>query len=145
MADKGFDQPRPAEPRQIPPQGHSFKTGSLVFVKGQNGEVEDWAVHSFDTETRLFRLVRLAEVNGEKGFIQRFDSFQRLSELNDPTDPFRIGALVSLQRSDGRVEDDWTSKGKDPKTGRYVLEKPDGHGGILRKNLTEEALRQLNS
>lgn len=165
MSDKGFDVPRqpdsrPAgvaarlrsfvrrklsvEPPPSPQGERKVKPGSMVIVRLPNGTLQDgWMAHI----QQEGKVVLASKMDNENGIPQKITlSVGELHDLNRNVDLFRAGAWgISVTRSDGRIDDGWTSRGINFKTGLYELEKPDGKGGRLVKSATSEQLRKINS
>jgi hypothetical protein len=149
MLDKGFDTPRqpgnigkPPTPESTPPiqKKYKIKPGSMVVVRRTNGENEDgWMAHVPQGERIIVSKIGADGVEDTRGM-----SVEALTDLNRHIDPFRTGAWgISVRRSDGTIEGNWTSRGQ-IKPGFYELERSDDKVGKLIKVVRIEDLQELN-
>ncbi len=131
------------EPPPSPQEERKVKPGDMVIVRLPNGALQDgWMAH-IPQEGRVVA----SKMDNKNGIPEKITlSVEELHDLNRNVDPFRAGAWgISVTRSDGRIDDGWTSRGINFKTGLYELEKPDGKGGRLVKSATPKQLRKINS
>ena len=121
-----------------------FNEGDLITVQRTNGEIEDgWKITTIN-ETNTVFVVKTDKKNGK--MIKRV-SFKEILELNQEKKCFKEffneGDLITVQRTNGEIEDGWkiTTINRD---GTVFVTKTDKKNGKMIKKVSFKKILEFN-